>query len=65
MRGTSLAMLGTATSVARLFASILFGALWVTVGMETAILIFGLALVAALFVGGVALVRPREATGDA
>ena len=65
LRGTSLAMLGTATSIARLFASILFGALWVTVGMETAILIFGLALVAALFVGGVALVRPREATGDA
>jgi MFS family permease len=65
MRGTSLAFLGTATSVARLFASILFGALWVTVGMETAILIFGLALVAALFVGGVALVRPREATEGA
>ncbi len=65
MRGTSLAMLGTATSIARLFASILFGALWVTVGMETAILIFGLALVAALFVGGVALVRPREATEGA
>ncbi len=65
MRGTSLAFLGTATSVARLFASILFGALWVTVGMENAILIFGLGLVAALFVGGVALVRPRDAAGDA
>lgn len=65
LRGTTLAMLGTATSVARLFASIIFGALWVTVGMETAILIFGLALVGALFVGGMALVRPREASGSA
>ncbi len=64
MRGTGLAFLGTATSVARLFASILFGALWVTVGIENAILIFGLGLVAALFVGGIALVRPKEAAGD-
>ena len=52
LRGTSLALLGTATSIARLLASVIFGALWVTVGMEAAIVCFGLALLAALLVGG-------------
>ena len=50
LRGTSLALLGTATSVARLLASVVFGALWVVLGMEEAIVCFGLALVAALLV---------------
>ncbi len=40
LRGTSLALLGTATSVARLLASVVFGALWVTIGMEQAIVCF-------------------------
>jgi MFS family permease len=48
LRGTSLAVLGTATSVARLLASIVFGALWVAMGMESAIVCFGVALLAAL-----------------
>jgi MFS family permease len=57
LRGTSLALLGTATSISRLLASVIFGALWMVLGMEQAVVCFGLALVAALVVGGVALMR--------
>jgi MFS family permease len=60
LRGTSLALLGTATAVARLLASVLFGALWVALGMQAAILCFGAALLAALALGGSLLGR-REA----
>ncbi|HEU0025237.1 MAG TPA: MFS transporter [Thermoleophilaceae bacterium] len=62
LRGTALALLGTVTSVARLLASVIFGALWVAVGMEAAILCFGVALLVALALSGVAVVRRREAT---
>ena len=41
LRGTSLALLGTATSIARLLASVIFGALWMALGMEQAIVCFG------------------------
>jgi MFS family permease len=57
LRGTSLALLGTATSVARLFASVIFGALWVTLGMETAIVVMGLGLVGALALSAATLLR--------
>ena len=65
LRGTSLALLGTVTSVARLLASVIFGALWVTIGMESAILCFAIALLVALAVGGAALMRGREAVAGA
>ena len=65
LRSTSLALLGTATSVARLLASVVFGALWVTIGMERAIVCFGAVLVAALLVSAVTLVRGREAVAGA
>ena len=65
LRGTSLALLGTATSIARLLASVIFGALWMALGMEQAIVCFGLALLAALAVGGTALVRGREVLAGA
>jgi MFS family permease len=48
LRGTGLALVGTTTSIARLFASIIFGALWVTVGIEASIACFGGALLAGL-----------------
>jgi MFS family permease len=60
LRGTSLALLGTATAVARLLASVLFGALWVALGMQAAILCFGAALLAALALG-CSLLGRREA----
>jgi MFS family permease len=48
LRGSGLALLGTAADGARLLASVLFGALWVAVGLETAILIFGGGLLVAM-----------------
>ncbi|MBN1527622.1 MAG: MFS transporter [Thermoleophilaceae bacterium] len=60
LRGTSLALLGTATSVARLLASVIFGALWVTIGLEAAIACFGAILVAALAVSVLTLAGGRQ-----
>src|SRR4051794_22397162 len=50
LRGSGLALLGTATSITRLVASILFGALWTWLGLETAIALFAAALVVAMAV---------------
>jgi MFS family permease len=60
IRGTGLALLGTATSVARLVASIAFGALWTVWGIDTALAAFGIALVAACAFAAVALHRTPE-----
>src|SRR4051794_10478487 len=59
LRGSGLALLGTATSVTRLFASILFGVLWTLVGVETAIALFaaGLVIAMALAVRGLKVAR--------
>jgi MFS family permease len=48
LRGSGLALLGTTTSVARLLASVIFGALWTLAGLHVAIIVFGVALVAAI-----------------
>lgn len=48
LRGSGLALLGTATSVARLLASITFGALWTLAGLDVAIVVFGIALLIAI-----------------
>ncbi|MGH2841529.1 MAG: MFS transporter [Solirubrobacteraceae bacterium] len=60
LRGSGLALIGTATSVARLLASIAFGALWTLASMETALACFAGALVVAMAFAAVALVRSRE-----
>jgi MFS family permease len=46
-RGSGLALLGTVTSVARLLASLVFGAVWTIWGAQTALATFSVALVAA------------------
>jgi MFS family permease len=48
LRGSGLALLGTSTSIARLFASIGFGAVWTWLGMEAAVGLFALGLVVAM-----------------
>ena len=65
LRGTALAVLGTATSLGRLFASIAFGALWVTLGLEGAIACFGGALLATLVCAGAWLWGGRRELGRA
>jgi MFS family permease len=48
LRGSGLALLGTATSITRLLASVLFGVLWTVVGVEAAIALFAAGLVMAM-----------------
>jgi MFS family permease len=65
LRGTGLALVGTATSVARLLASVIFGALWVTVGIEASVACFAGALLLALLVMAAWLARSRGALSGA
>jgi MFS family permease len=65
LRGSGLALIVTATSLARLAASILFGALWTFAGMEAAVAVFAVALVVALPVAAAALVRAERAVAGA
>jgi hypothetical protein len=48
LRGSGLAILGTAADAARMLASIIFGALWVEIGLQTAIIVFAGGLIVAM-----------------
>jgi MFS family permease len=60
MRGTGLAFLGTATNVAKLVSSLLFGLAWTVLGTSAAIAIFGVGLAAAGILAAVVLHRTPE-----
>jgi MFS family permease len=60
VRGSGLALLRTSTSIARLLASIAFGALWTIWGLEAAFVCFGAALIAATCLAVIALLWTRE-----
>lgn len=60
VRGTGLALLRTSTSVARLVASIAFGAVWTVWGIDVAFVCFGAGLVVAMCLAAFVLVRARE-----
>jgi MFS family permease len=60
LRGSGLALLRTATSVARMVASLTFGLLWTLGGIDLAIACFGAALVAATLLAAVVLHRTPE-----
>jgi MFS family permease len=60
MRGTGLAFLGTATNVAKLLASVLFGLAWTLLGTSAAIAIFGVGLAVAGILAAVVLHRTPE-----
>lgn len=64
LRGSGLALLSTATSVARLGASVGFGWLWTVWGRETAITSFGVALCIGLALSIVTLGRVRPSSDD-
>ncbi|HEY1276630.1 MAG TPA: MFS transporter [Thermoleophilaceae bacterium] len=64
VRGSGLALLRTSTSIARLFASLAFGALWTLWGMNVAIVCFGAALAAATVLAAVVLVRTPAPAHD-
>lgn len=63
LRGSGLALLGTVTSVGRLVASLLFGALWTVAGIQSAMAVFGGGLVVAAVLAAVILKRnPQPAS---
>jgi MFS family permease len=63
VRASGLSLVMTATSLARLFASVLFGAIWVLVGVRAAVAVFAVGIVlAAIFA---AYVLNRYGTSDA
>jgi MFS family permease len=59
LRGSGLALLGTATSAARLVASLLFGALWTVWGIHAALGAFAVGLAVAMTASSI-LLRPRH-----
>ncbi len=61
LRGTGLAMIGTATGVARFAASVVFGVLWTLAGVETALVVFTISLAASILAAGAVLGRSDEA----
>jgi MFS family permease len=60
LRGSGLALLGTATNVAKLLASLIFGALWAVWSIDTAIVAFGGGLVLAGTLAVALFVRAPE-----
>ena len=63
LRGSGLALLVTATSLGRLFASILFGIIWTWYDVETAIAVFAIGLCVAIVLAGAALrLNPEPST---
>jgi MFS family permease len=60
VRGSGLALVGTVTNIARLLASVAFGALWTITSLHTAIACFAVALLAATALAAVLFVRTRE-----
>jgi len=65
VRGSGLSVLTTATNLSRFAASVGFGALWTWAGLNTAVLVCGIALAAAIVVTGVVLHSTREAADAA
>jgi MFS family permease len=59
LRTSGLGLLTTATSLSRLAASIVFGALWTFWGTETAVIVSGVGMVVAIALTVVALLRAR------
>jgi len=60
VRGSGLALLGTVTSLGRLVASVLFGALWTVWGTDAALVCFSAGLLAAGALTAAMLARTRE-----
>lgn len=64
LRTSGLALLTTATSLARLVASILFGLLWTWWGVEIAVAAFAVGLVVAMLLTIIALIKGKDRVPD-
>jgi MFS family permease len=60
LRASGLGLLVTATSIAHLLASVLFGALWTLFGEEAAIVVFAAGLIVALPLAASVIVTKRD-----
>ena len=60
LRGSGLALLVTATSLGRLFASIVFGTIWTWTDVQTAIAVYAVGLFVAMALAAAALRRAPE-----
>jgi hypothetical protein len=65
LRGSGLALIVTATSLARLVASIVFGAVWTLASVETAVAAFAVGLVVTLPLAAAALARADRSVARA
>jgi MFS family permease len=65
VRATGLSLLLTATSLARLLASVIFGAVWVLLGVHAAVVIFAVGIVLAAAFAAFILNRYGATTVDA
>jgi MFS family permease len=59
LQGTGIGILITVTSIGQFASSLLFGALWFAVGLETAVLAFAIALLLALATATPSMLRMR------
>jgi MFS family permease len=64
-RATGLSVLVTVTSLARLVASIAFGAAWVLIGVDAAVVVFAGGLVVAAALAGIILTRYAQEPANA
>ena len=64
VRASGLGIVATANGVARLFASLLFGALWQARGMTFALAVFSVGLGCALLVSIALLARTKKEPGS-
>jgi MFS family permease len=60
LRGSGMALIMTATSLARLASSVLFGLIWTVVGVETALSVFAAGLLVSMVLAAVLLLRRSE-----
>jgi len=65
VRASGLAVITTATNLARFLASVGFGALWTWAGLDVAVMACGIAVAAAILATAALLVATREQAFDA
>jgi MFS family permease len=65
LRASGLALLVTMTSIGRLLGSVLFGALWTSLSLRAAVVVFAVGLVIAMCVTAVALTRSEGSPAHA
>jgi len=61
LQASGLGMLTTVVSIGKLLSSVIFGALWFALGLQQAVLVFGLGLVLAIAIGAPLLLRSQRA----